>query len=120
VRFDSYLSSYRLADALSHAPPGEFIESDAYYAFSSVFFYANRSALLWNGRANNLEYGSYAPGAAQVFIDDQGFVRRWKSNSRFYLVTYDAEIPRTAALAGPLYVVAQQSGARLLTNKALP
>ena len=59
------------------APPGKLIEADAYYAFSSVFFYTNRSALLWNGRVDNLEYGSYAPGAPQVFIDDAKFEKLW-------------------------------------------
>ncbi|MFI5106278.1 MAG: glycosyltransferase family 39 protein, partial [Terriglobales bacterium] len=67
-RFDPYLGSYALATSLQQSPPGQLIEADAYYAFSSVFFYTNRSALLLNGRVNNLEYGSYAPGAPQVFI----------------------------------------------------
>ncbi len=44
-----------------------------YYTFSSVFFYTNRSALLLNGRFKNLVYGSYAPGAPNVFIDDSQF-----------------------------------------------
>ena len=35
-----------------------------------MYFYANRDALFLNGRGANLEYGSYAPGAPQVFIDD--------------------------------------------------
>ena len=43
---------------------------DQYYTFSSIFFYTNRTALLLNGRNNNLEYGSYAPGAPNVFIND--------------------------------------------------
>ena len=55
------------------APPGQLIEDDAYYTFSSVFFYTNRTALLLNGRKTNLEYGSYAPDAPQVFIDDAQF-----------------------------------------------
>ena len=52
------------------APPGQLIADNQYYTFSSVFFYTNRRALLLNGRVNNLEYGSYAPGAPDVFIDD--------------------------------------------------
>src|SRR5208337_4643627 len=42
VRFDSYLGSYPLAERLRQSPPGQLIEADSYYAFSSVFFYANR------------------------------------------------------------------------------
>ena len=70
VRFDGYLGSYPLAQALMKAPPGQLVEANSYYAFSSVFFYTGRTALLLNGRNNNLEYGSYAPGAPDVFIDD--------------------------------------------------
>ena len=65
IRFDSYLGSYPLAQTLQHSPPGQLIEANSYYAFSSVFFYTDRKALLLNGRNNNLEYGSYAPGAPQ-------------------------------------------------------
>ena len=43
---------------------------DQYYTFSSIMFYTNQDALLLNGRYFNLEYGSYAPGAPNVFIDD--------------------------------------------------
>src|SRR5437868_11442579 len=82
VRFDGYLGSYPLAHALEHAPSGQLIEANAYYAFSSVFFYANRSALLLNGHRDNLEYGSYAPGAPQVFIDDAKFESLWSQPKR--------------------------------------
>src|SRR2546427_3980585 len=68
IVFDPYLGSKPLADALRNAPPGKLIEADAYYAFSSILFYTNRQALLWNGRKANLAYGSYAPGAAHVCI----------------------------------------------------
>ena len=37
IAFDPYLSSKNLADALQSQPPGQLIEGDAYYAFSSVF-----------------------------------------------------------------------------------
>src|SRR5437667_10258426 len=93
VVFDPYLGSKPLADALGNAPPGKLIEADAYYAFSSVFFYTNRQALLWNGRKDNLEYGSYAPGAARVFIDDGQFQQLWSSNERYYLLAEDKNLP---------------------------
>ena len=70
VTFDPYLSSRPLAEALLQAPAGQLIVDNQYYTFSSVFFYTNRRALLLNGRVNNLEYGSYAPDAPAVFIDD--------------------------------------------------
>ncbi len=71
---------------LLKAPPGDLIEDDAYYTFSSVFFYTNRPALLLNGRKTNLEYGSYAPGAPDVFIDDSDLARLWREPKRYYLL----------------------------------
>ena len=90
VVFDPYLSSRPLAEALLHAPEGQLIVDGPYYPFSSVLFYANKNALLLNGRMNNLEYGSYAPGAPHVFIDDAEFVKDW-GKMRCYLVTDHAD-----------------------------
>jgi 4-amino-4-deoxy-L-arabinose transferase-like glycosyltransferase len=122
VRFDSYLGSYPLAERLQQSPPGELIEANSYYAFSSVFFYTNRTALLLNGRNNNLEYGSYAPGAPDVFIDDQRFVSLWTGDSRWYLLAYGAELPHLEHLIGSanLHIVAENAGNYLFTNRALP
>jgi hypothetical protein len=121
VRFDSYLGSYPLARALEQSPPGLLIEADAYYAFSSVFFYTNRSALLLNGRRDNLEYGSYAPGAPQVFINDQELQSRWSQPSRWYLLAYGTDVPHLEHLVGAskMHVVAENAGNYLLTNLAI-
>ncbi len=118
VRFDDYLGSYPLAQRLMEGPPGTLIEADAYYAFSSVFFYTNRTALLWNGRKDNLEYGSYAPDAPRVFIGDAEFQRLWTSGARCYLLAYDTDLTRVAELAGKdrVHVVAENSGNSLVTN----
>jgi hypothetical protein len=122
VRFDSYLGSYPLAERLQQSPPGQLIEADSYYAFSSVFFYTNRTALLLNGRNNNLEYGSYAPGAPSVFIDDNKFTALWTGESRWYLLAYGPEMSHLEQLVGRtnLHVVAENAGNYLLTNRALP
>lgn len=118
VRFDSYLGSYPLAHALKQSPPGQLIEGDAYYAFSSVFFYTNRTALLLNGRRDNLEYGSYAPGSAQVFIGDDDLKSRWSQSSRWYLLAYGSDLPHLGEVVGPtrMHVVARNSDNYLLTN----
>src|ERR1700704_4271445 len=122
VRFDSYLGSYPLAQSLMHAPPGQLVEANSYYAFSSVFFYTGRTALLLNGRNNNLEYGSYAPGAPNVFIDDAKFSTLWRSPSRFYLLAYGSESAHLESLVGRanLHVVAENAGNYLFTNLVLP
>jgi 4-amino-4-deoxy-L-arabinose transferase-like glycosyltransferase len=122
IRFDSYLGSYPLAETLQQSPPGQLIEADAYYAFSSVLFYTGRTALLLNGRSNNLEYGSYAPGAPDVFIDDTRFVSLWNRVDRYYLLTYGADVPHLEQLVGRshLHIVAENSGNYLMSNHALP
>jgi hypothetical protein len=119
VVFDPYMSSRPLAEALQRAPAGTLIADDQYYAFSSVFFYTNRRALLLNGRVNNLVYGSYAPGAPQVFIDDGEFQKRWTGTERYYLVAADTARPRLEGLAGraSLRVLAAAGGKYLFTNR---
>jgi 4-amino-4-deoxy-L-arabinose transferase-like glycosyltransferase len=121
VRFDPYLGSHALAMALQQSPPGQLIEADAYYAFSSVFFYTDRTALLLNGRMNNLEYGSYAPQAPQVFIDDAQFAQLWSRPDRYYLLTYGADMSHMEQLVGHanLVVVKENGGNFLLTNQPL-
>jgi hypothetical protein len=119
VTFDPYLGSRALADALTAAPPGELVVDDQYYAFSSVFFYSNRTALLLNGRVNNLVYGSYAPGARNVFVDDAGFAQLWKSPERYYLVAASPAVPRIEKLVGKerLHVVRESGGKFLFCNQ---
>jgi len=118
VAFDPYLGSKPLAEALTKAPPGRLIEANAYYAFSSVFFYTNQRALLWNGRVGNLEYGSYAPGAPDVFIDDTKLQQLWRSPDRYYLLAYDNDMPRLQQLVGvSVYLVSSSGGKCLLTNQ---
>jgi hypothetical protein len=102
------------------APEGKLIVDDQYYTFSSVFFYANRTALLLNGRVNNLEYGSYAPGAPQVFIKDPDFERLWRSTDRYYVVAEAKPAERLHNLVpGAVWNKIAESGGKLLvTNTA--
>ncbi|MEQ1472251.1 MAG: glycosyltransferase family 39 protein [Candidatus Acidiferrum sp.] len=122
VRFDPFLSTRPLAEVLLHSPPGQFISARPYYEFSSVWFYTNRSVLIWNGRYNNLEYGSYAPGAPQVFIDDPAMKALWQEPSRYYLLADAGQLVKLGNLLGPqeLNPVAQSGGKVVVTNHPLP
>jgi len=122
VAFDPYLSSRPPAEALKNSPKGTLIVDRHYYYFSSVFFYTNRSALLLNGRFMNLEYGAYAPGAPNVFIDDAQFKALWLKAERAYLVAKESALPRLRGIVGSarLDVVATSGGKVLLTNQPLP
>jgi len=118
VVFDPYLSSHPLANALGGAPDGRLILNGPYYSFSSVFFYANRDALLWNGRFNNLEYGSYSPGSPAVFIDDPQFARLCNSTERYFVLSDGDGIAhlKQSASEGRLYLVAESGGKTLYSN----
>lgn len=119
--FDPFLSSRPIAEALRRDPPGRLVIDHHYYTFSSVFFYTGRTALLLNGRFNNLVYGSYAPDAPNVFINDSQFSNMWRGADRVYLVVTREGAARLPALLGPehIFVALQSGGKFLLTNHSL-
>ena len=122
IVFDPYLGSRPLAEALRRAPRGEVIFDNQYYTFSSVFFYANvRQGWLLNGRVNNLEYGSYAPGAPAVFLNDTQFAERWRRPERHYLLVEGPSLPRLEAAVGKgaLHLIKAAGGKYLFANEAL-
>jgi hypothetical protein len=121
VAFDPYMSSRPLAHALESSPAGTLIVDRHYYRFSSMFFYTNRTALLLNGRYQNLEYGAYAPRAPQVFVDDSQISWLWRQPERYYVVAYESELPRFERLAGDsgVFMVRRSGGKMLLTNHPL-
>ena len=118
VVFDPYMTSRPMAEALLRAPAGKLIIDHHYYTFSSVFFYTNRDALLLNGRFNNLVYGSYAPGAPDVFLDDAQWQKLWLQPERYYIVASQTARPRLEKLvgAGNLHVLIESGGKLILSN----
>jgi len=121
VVFDPYLSSRPLATALENGPEGTLVVDHHYYTFSSIFFYTNRTAWLLNGRFNNLVYGSYAPGAPDIFLDDAQWRDLWLGPKRCYIVADDSQRPRFEKLVGQnaMVLVKESGGKMLLTNQAL-
>ena len=121
VVFDPYLSSRILANKLLDSPPGELIIDHHYYIFSSIFFYTDRTALLLNGRFQNLVYGSYAPGVPNVFIDDKEWQRLWLSSERCYLAAEGTALTRLHKLVpkDQLRIIARSGDNVLLTNQPL-
>jgi 4-amino-4-deoxy-L-arabinose transferase-like glycosyltransferase len=120
IAFDPYLSSRALADSLRSAPPGKVIFDNQYYAFSSVFFYADvKRGILLNGRVNNLEYGSYAPGAPDVWLNDGTFPAVWNSAQRTYLFVEGPSVQRVEKLVGKaaLHLVRESGGKFLFVNQ---
>jgi len=121
VAFDPYMSSQPLADAINKAPQGRLVVDHHYYTYSSVFFYTNRMAFLLNGRFNNLVYGSYAPGAPDVFLTDEQFRERWRTAERYYFVVDERGLERIQPVVPDIRanVVAASGGKFVLTNHPL-
>jgi hypothetical protein len=121
VTFDPYLSSRPLIRALDRSPQGQLIIDHHYYWFSSVFFYTDRTALLLNGRFMNLVYGSYAPSAANVFIDDAQFQQLWNLPDRYYIFAREDQFDQLSSLVGQkrLIVVDKSGDKALFTNHPL-
>jgi len=120
IAFDPYLSSQPLAQALKGAPPGRVVIDDQYYTFSSVFFYADlKRAKILNGRVNNLEYGSYAPGAPDVWLTDAQMPAYWSETRRTYLLAERPRVPRFEKLLGRdrLHIVKESGGKLLFVNQ---
>jgi 4-amino-4-deoxy-L-arabinose transferase-like glycosyltransferase len=122
VDFDPYLSSRPLVAVLDKSPPGELIVDHHYYWFSSVFFYTDRTALLLNGRFFNLVYGSYAPGSANVFVENSQLLDLWRSPKRYYLFVSERTMDQVTSVVPEkeLRVVAVSGGKTLFTNQPIP
>jgi hypothetical protein len=122
IGFDPYLSSRPLVEKLQQSPEGNLIVDHHYYWFSSVFFYTDRTALLLNGRFNNLVYGSYAPNAPNVFLDDNQFRELWRRPERYYLFAKNTAVGHLESLVGEnqLNLLEESGGKVLLTNHPVP
>jgi hypothetical protein len=118
VKFDPLLSSRDFATAILKDPPGQIILDHSYYWFSSIPFYTNRPVLLLNGRWNNLEYGSNAPGAPDVFLDDGRLKEIWSQPQRYYLVARANQTQRFNDLLGErnIEILGRSGGKLLMTN----
>jgi 4-amino-4-deoxy-L-arabinose transferase-like glycosyltransferase len=120
--FDPLLSSRALAEAVRESPEGSMVLEDHYYPFSSAAFYLNRPVLLLNGRSVNLEYGSNAPDAPPVFLDDIQFRELWLQSGRCYLLVQGPTVPHLIDLVGSdrLYLIKNSGGRLALSNQPTP
>lgn len=121
IAFDPVLSSRSFAEVLRSSPPGTLIVERHYYDFSSVVFYLNRPIFLLNAKSANLEYGSNAPGAPPVFIDDAEFRNRWFRSERFYLLAKGPAVARLEKIVGPdhMLFLAHAGDKSIVTNHPL-
>jgi 4-amino-4-deoxy-L-arabinose transferase-like glycosyltransferase len=124
VRFDPLLSSREMAelivkDEANSGGLGQVIVDHHYYTFSSIAFYTGQPELLLNGRWNNFEYGSNAPGVPDVFIDDAKLKELWFQPQRYYLVAKADQMLRFDDLLGRgSFQVMDISGGKVLLSNA--
>jgi hypothetical protein len=87
-------------------------------ASSSVAFYTGRKLLIWNGRYNNLEAGSYYPDAPHIFLKDEEFLPLWQSPQRVFLfVPSDKrdDLAKHLPVTGS-YLLAESGGKAVYSN----
>jgi 4-amino-4-deoxy-L-arabinose transferase-like glycosyltransferase len=86
--FSPRLSSEALAKSiLKDWKPGDQIALYGEYdAASSVGFYTRKRILIFNGRYNGLEFGSYYPDAPHIFLNDHTFWPLWDGSGTVFLV----------------------------------
>jgi len=121
--FEPHLSSKPLADVLlPHLRPEDaLVIYGEYYGGSALGFYSHRQTLLYNGRSQGLEYGSYYPDAPRIFLDDHDFPALWNSSKRVYLFAPKGltrqvlvRLPRNSS-----YLLAESGGKILFVNQPL-
>ena len=118
VTFDPYLSSRPIAEALNRAPRGRLVIYGNHNAISSLLFYSEDKCLMLNGRYFNLEYGSYAPDAPPVFINDDDFSRLWSQPEQWYLALTDDDLPHVEKIVARdhLHLITAVGGKSLFSN----
>src|SRR6267154_2649621 len=122
--FGPYLSSKPLVDKVSTqiSPSDAVAIYGEFDASSSVAFYTGRKLLIWNGRYNNLEAGSYYPDAPQIFLTDADFLSNWRRPNRILLFVpsekrHDADI-RLAPVS--VCIIAESGGKAVYSNRPSP
>ena len=119
--FGPYLSSRSLISKVS----SQIASADAlalygeFDAMSGVAFYTDRQLLLWNGRYNNLQAGSYYPDAPHIFLTDPEFLDLWKGPKRVFLFV-PSEQRAAAAQRLPsmgTFLIAESGGKAVYANR---
>jgi hypothetical protein len=100
--------------------PGDTIVINGKYERGSTLnYYTGQQVYVLNGRDGNLWFGSFFPGAPDVFLDDTSFARQWSGPNRVFFFTED--YMKDAALhdidPATVHLFAQQGGKFILTNR---
>jgi 4-amino-4-deoxy-L-arabinose transferase-like glycosyltransferase len=101
--FTPRLSSEPLAKMiLEYYRPGDKIALYGEYdAATTVGFYTKQQILIFNGRYNGLEFGSYYPDAPHIFLTDRTFWPVWNGSERVFLIVPGSEMGAAVARMPP-------------------
>jgi 4-amino-4-deoxy-L-arabinose transferase-like glycosyltransferase len=121
VIFSPELSSKRVALEIQKAwRPGDTIVINGKYEWGSTLnYYTGIQLHMLNGRDGNLWFGSFFPGAPQVFENNASFERLWNGPHRVFLFTEDFLAKKALADIdqSKIYVFARQGGKVVLSNR---
>lgn len=120
--FSPYLSSRPLLAKVSKqiGDKDTLVLYGEFDTMSTIGFYTDRRLLLWNGRYNNLEAGSYYPDAPPIFLSDPEFLALWRGTKRIFLFVPSEHRAAAAQLLprSGTYLVAETGGKAVYVNQA--
>ena len=121
VIFSPEVSSKRIALEIREAyHPGDTIVINGKYEWgSTVNYYTGIQLHVLNGRDGNLWFGSFFPGAPQIFEDDASFASLWNGPHRVFLFSEDFLAERALAHLdrSKVFVFARQGGKIVFSNR---
>ena len=119
ARFYPVLGSKELAvETARLLQPGDRLVLDGELTSgSTLLFYTRQPVLLVNGRVNGPWFGSFWPGAPNLFPDDGGLRTLWTSPQRVFLLTYGHSREADLRRFGPVHRIACAGGKEILSNR---
>jgi len=119
--FEPLMSSRPLAREIQKylRPEDEIVLYSEFYNGSTIGFYTGRKTLIYNGRYQGLEFGSYYPDAPKIFLTDNDFPALWKGPKRVFLFVPQA-FRRDAQVRLPAdasYLLAESGGKAVYVNQ---
>ena len=117
VTFSPMLSSATMAWAIApELDPGSLVVVNGEYEdASSLNFYLKQPLHILHEPSSDLWYGSFWPGAPQLWETDATLAAQWEGQRRIFVWTAPGQL---AAMPGPVYVVAQSGGKQIVSNQA--
>jgi 4-amino-4-deoxy-L-arabinose transferase-like glycosyltransferase len=102
--------------------PGDTIVINGKYERGSTLnYYTGQQVYVLNGRDGNLWFGSFFPGAPDVFLDDRSFARLWSGSNRVFFFSPDYLEDEAMKNIDPstVFVFMKEGGKYVMTNRQI-